>query len=166
MDELSLLQKEISDLTNILSFITKTAIDLEPQVNRLHIPELPHFGSCEFDPEKEDLNVDEAEFEIPIASGDAEIGAIKRKTLDRLAEVLARFKTAKGTRKQRERNSDAKHVASVIMVEDTETKSVTFLCSKNEGLDTVDMHFLQRLDELLQNLLRGKSTFSFCERKR
>jgi hypothetical protein len=160
MDELSLLQKEISDLTNILSFITKTAMDLDGQVNRLHISEMQRSGSREFDPEKEGLDVDEAEFEIPIASGGAEIDAMKRKTLDRLAEVLARFKTAKGTRVQKEQNSDAKHVASVIMVEDTEAKAVTFLCSKNEGLDTVDMHFLRRLNDLLQNIVNGKRTLS------
>ena len=164
MDELSLLQKEISDLTGILSFITKTAIDLEGQVNRLHIPELSCSGGPEFDPEKEDQNVDEAEFEVTVASGGAEIDAIKRKTLDRLSEVLARFKTDRGTRKQKERNSDAKHVASVIMVEDTEAKSVTFFCSKNEGLDAMDMHFLERLDELLQNILKGKTVIFFLGR--
>ncbi|PVI00725.1 hypothetical protein DM02DRAFT_707787 [Periconia macrospinosa] len=158
MDELSLLQKEISDLTNILSFITKTAIDLEGQVNRLHISEPPRSGSRELDLEKEGPDVDEAEFEVPVASGGAEIDAMKRKTLDRLAEVLARFKTIKSTRIKKERNSDAKHVASVIMVEDTEAKSVTFLCSKNEGLDTVDMRFLKKLEELLQNILNGKRT--------
>ncbi|KAF2019810.1 hypothetical protein BU24DRAFT_341661 [Aaosphaeria arxii CBS 175.79] len=159
MDELCLLQQEISDLTNILSFITETAIDLDGQVNSLHISEPPRSGSRELDPEKEDLDMDEAELEVLVAGGGAEIDAIKRNTLDRLAEVLARFKTAKGTRVQKKRNRDAKHVASVIMVEDTEAKAVKFLCSKNEGLDTVDMHFLKKLEELLQNIiLNGKRT--------
>lgn len=103
-----------------------------------------------------------AELEVPAASGGAEIDAIKRMTLDRLAEVLARFKMVKGTRVRKKRNSDAKHVASVIMVEDTEAKSATFLCSKNEGLDTVDMHFLKTLEELLQNIiLNGKTSLFF-----
>lgn len=157
MDELSLLQQDISDLTDILSFITRTAVDLDGQVDRLHISEPPRSGSREIDPQKEGLDVDEAEFEDPVASGGADIDAIKRKILDRLAEVLARFKTPKGTRVQKDRNRDAKHVASVIMVEDIEAKTVTFLCSKNEGLDTVDLHFLEKLEGLLQNvILNGK----------
>lgn len=92
--------------------------------------------------------MDETGFEVQVASEDTEIDNIKRDTLDRLAEVLASFKTIRGTRTPK-KNSDAKHVAGVIMVEDTEAKSVTFLCSKNEGLDEVDIRFLIRLVELL-----------------
>lgn len=159
MDELPLLQKEIYDLTTILSFITPTAVDLEGQVNSQHNLEPPRSGSHELDLNEEDLEVDEAEFEIPVASGDAEVDAIKRKTLDRLAEVLARFKTIQGAGVRKKWNIDAKHVASVIMVEHAEAKSVTFLCSKNEGLDAVDMHFLKTLEELLQNIIsNGKRT--------
>jgi hypothetical protein len=159
MNELSLLQKEISDLTNILSLISKTAVDLEGQVNRLHISEPLRSDSRKIDNKKEDLDVDETEFEVPIASGVAEIDAMKRRTLDRLAEVLARFKTVKGIRQKEKRNSAAKHVASVIMVEHPEANSVTFLCSKNEGLDKVDMNFLEKLEELFQNIiLNGKRT--------
>lgn len=48
-----------------------------------------------FDPKTENEHLDEAEFEDSVAPKKAEVYSIKRKTLDRLAEVLARFKMAK-----------------------------------------------------------------------
>ncbi|KAI7778293.1 hypothetical protein LA080_002401 [Diaporthe eres] len=45
------------------------------------------------------------------------------------------------------RNSDAKHVTSVIMLEEANSKSATFLCAKNEGLNAADSAFLKKLEE-------------------
>lgn len=162
MDELSHLQKEISNLTNILSLITKRAPDFEGLDNEPRVSELPRSEDRETNTETGDDHVDEAEFEVPVAAEDAEGESIKRKALDRLAEVLARFKTAKGTQVREERNSDAKHVTSVIMLEELGGKSVTFYCSKNEGLDDVDISFLRKLEDLLQNIaVNGKRTLLF-----
>jgi hypothetical protein len=77
-------------------------------------------------------------------------GPAGRKALDRLAEALARFKTAKDPRVRRKGNLDAKHVASVVMVEDFDNGGVTIFCSKNEGLDDVDDAFLRSLKDLLE----------------
>ncbi|KAI0009647.1 hypothetical protein F4779DRAFT_617415 [Xylariaceae sp. FL0662B] len=139
MAELSRIQNEISDLTNILSLITKR----DPGFQEDNQPFVPESSSCEehdIDLETRTELVDEAEFEAPIAPKDAEADAIKRRTLDRLAEVLARFK------------NNAKHVTGAIMVEEPKDKSVTFFCAKNEGLDAVDMDFLRKLEYLLQNM--------------
>lgn len=145
MDELSHLQNGISDLTRILSLITRRVPDVEEKDS-----ELPHSDDCEIGLETEDVRMDEAEFDSPFAS--AEINAIKRTTLDRLAEALARFKTAKGSQVRNKQHSDAKHVTSVIMVEDSGGKSITFLCAKNEGLDALDLGFLAKLEDLLRNI--------------
>ncbi|OTA56229.1 hypothetical protein K449DRAFT_375736 [Hypoxylon sp. EC38] len=151
MNEVSHLRSEIGDLTNILALITKRGPDFEID-DDTQATKAPRFETSKADPEIEDENVGEAEFEAPIALGDVEAHTIKRNALDRLAEVLARFKTAKGSKMRRKHELDAKHVASVIMVEESEGKSVTFLCSKNEGLDVVDMEFLRKLESLLQSI--------------
>ncbi|KAG6361183.1 hypothetical protein INS49_009407 [Diaporthe citri] len=127
------LQRTICDLTNVLSLIMKRGPDLGDEDD-----EAPTSDS----PTEEHL--DEAEFEDTVALGDAAACDIKQNFLDRLAEVLARFKTAKGSGKKR--NSDAKHVTSVIMLEEAGSKSATFLCAKNEGLDAVDSAFLKKLE--------------------
>ncbi|KAI1875489.1 hypothetical protein JX265_004547 [Neoarthrinium moseri] len=150
MGEVSRLQSEIADLTNLLSLITKRGPGLEENDDEPQSSELPQPENDEFTLETRGEVVDEAEFEAPVASGDVEVDAIKRRALDRLAEVLARFKTAKGSRTRGKQNSDAKHVASVVMVEYEDT--VTFLCAKNEGIDDVDMGFLRMLGKLLCNV--------------
>lgn len=161
IDELSHLQKEISNLTNILSLITKRAPDFEGVDNEPRVSELPRSEDREINTEIGGDHVDEAEFEVSISTKDTEGESIKRKALDRLAEVLARFKTAKGTQVREKRNADAKHVTSVIMLEEPGNKSVTFYCSKNEGLDDVDISFLRKLDDLLQNIIVNGKRISF-----
>ncbi|KAL4942773.1 hypothetical protein BDV06DRAFT_235213 [Aspergillus oleicola] len=103
---------------------------------------------------------DEAEFEDELATPDAEeaLGLLKRKALDRLAEVLAGFKTGhqqnnqkgKKTKDKTTRSVDAKHVTGVVMVENADC--VTIVCAKNEGLDEVDEVFLHRLGGLLEGI--------------
>jgi hypothetical protein len=83
---------------------------------------------------------------------------LKKKALDRLAEVLARFKTARprgrsGVSEDSSRNNlDAKHVTAVVLIENVD--SVAIVCAKNEGLDPDDVSFLQELCELLRKISR------------
>lgn len=162
MDELSRLQRETSDLTNILSLITKTASNLAERDHEPRVSEQTRPEDDQIDPGTENEHIDEAEFEDPITATDAEVDDIKRKTLDRLAEVLARSKTAKGTQVRQKRNADAKHVTSVIMIDQLEHKSITFILSKNEGFDTIDKNFLRELEDLLQSIAsNGTRNFLF-----
>jgi hypothetical protein len=152
MDELSRLQREIHDLVNLLSFISKSAPDFE---ERSTDTKPSHHEDLDPDPNVPD-ELHEAEIEAPDGRHNADADTLKRVALDRLAEILARFKTPKGTKKRNKRNSDAKHVTSVLMLEDMEDKSATFLCAKNEGLDRDDMDFLGRLESLLRIPANGK----------
>ena len=52
-------------------------------------------------------HVDEADFEDAVDPGNTAAGDIEQKFLDRLAEVLARFKTAKGSGTTKKGHSDA-----------------------------------------------------------
>jgi hypothetical protein len=145
MDHISHLRDEISNHTRILSLITRRIPDFgEKDTEPLHPDDR------EASPETKDIHTDETDFDSPIAPPD--LDAVKRSALDRLAEVLARYKTARGSRVQDGRHSDAKHVTSVMMVEETGGESVTFLCAKNEGLDGVDLVFLGKLEGLLRDV--------------
>lgn len=145
------LQKTICDLTNVLSLIMKRAPDFEKEDDDQSTSQCPHSLEQDNDLEDKADHLDEADFEDAIATGDRATGYIKQNFLDRLAEVLARFKTAKGSVPTKG-NSDAKHVASVIMLEDVKGRSATFICAKNEGLDDVDLKFLKKLESLLRNI--------------
>jgi hypothetical protein len=151
-DELSHLQKEISGLTTILSLITKTAISFQEQDDQMRQSGRPSTGNSEVDLEMENEHLDEDEFEHPVVAEDAEVNAMKRKTLDRLAEVLARTKTARSAQTPQKRNVDAKHVTGVIMIEDLKAESATFIFSKNERFDAADESLLERLESLLQSI--------------
>ncbi|KAH8717315.1 hypothetical protein HC256_002004 [Beauveria bassiana] len=157
MNELVELQKEVSALVGILSFITRRAADLcqsdeeeEEEERTAESPFSTQEHGCEL--EEADESVDETEFEASIPSGDQEdVESIKRSALDRIAEVLARFKTAQGrVAAVEQRKQDAKHVTSVMMVEDAST--ATFFCAKNEGLDEDDVEFLRNLEQVYQRI--------------
>ncbi|KAM3512987.1 hypothetical protein MY11210_003387 [Beauveria gryllotalpidicola] len=163
MNELVDLQNEVSALVGILSFITRRAADLrqsdddEERTSESPLPIQKH--GCEL--EEADESVDETEFEAPIPSGDEkDVDSIKRSALDRIAEVLARFKTAQGRAAAvEERNQDAKHVTSVMMVEDASGGTATFFCAKNEGLDEDDVEFLRKLEQVYRRIAAsGKRT--------
>lgn len=153
MEELLLLNKEIADLTSLLSLLFKRPPNLEERVETLQSsksdisPDPTSFEDNEVEADWGTTYVEETEFEDERASGEAALNALKRKALDRLAEALARFKTAKDPRSRRKGNLDAKHVASVVMVEDFDNGGVTIFCSKNEGLDDVDDAFLRSLKD-------------------
>lgn len=156
-------QKVICDLTVILSLIIQRAPELLDEDNEAPNADSLRSGELDVDLEMEGEQVNEAEveaeFEDVVGLKDTTLADIKQRSLDRLAEVLARFKTAKGSRSTIKRNPDAKHVTSVILVEDVKNKTGTFLCAKNEGLDAVDLSFLERLESLLKDINQnGKQT--------
>lgn len=149
-------QKAICDLTILLSLIIQRAPELLDDENEAPNADSPRLGDFDVDLERGGEHVNEAdveeEFEDAVGLKDTTLVDIKQRFLDRLAEVLARFKTNKGLGSKMKRNSDAKHVTSVILVEDVKDKSATFVCAKNEGLDAVDLGFLERLESLLQDI--------------
>ncbi|GAB1201322.1 hypothetical protein APSETT444_010713 [Aspergillus pseudonomiae] len=158
MDKYSSLHREIHSLTTLISLIFQRppeCINYGQLGDDKPSSKGPEQGT---DKELEKLS-DEAEFEdeVPTDDSAAALVLLKQRSLDRLAEILARFKTAKtgpyGKGKRNQGNIDAKHVASVVMVEDSSLHCVTFLCSKNEGLQEEDEVFLGRLDELLSFIL-------------
>ncbi|KAM3541224.1 hypothetical protein ARSEF1564_005849 [Beauveria bassiana] len=164
MNELVDLQKEVSALVGILSFITRRAADLcqsdeEEEERTAESPFSTQEHGCEL--EEADESVDENEFEAFIPSGDQEdVESIKHSALDRIAEVLARFKTAQGrVAAVEQRNQDAKHVTSVMMVEDA--SAATFFCAKNEGLDEDDVEFLRKLEQVYQRIAASGKRIPF-----
>lgn len=157
INEIVDLQQKLSHLANILSFITRRGKNLGQSDDEQRISDPPYSPE-----EKHDLNtthesVDEVEFEAPIISGEEDIKRIKINTLDRLAEVLAKFKTAKGGEPSDNTNRDAKHVTSLMMVESLSNDTITFFCTKHEGLDSEDVRFLQDLEHLYRVMaIKGK----------
>jgi hypothetical protein len=115
------------------------------------------------DDDVEEAHLDEAELESGVISEEATAdSALKKRALDRLAEVLSRFKTAKcPPARTKSGNLDAKHVASIVLIEDLERGRATFVCSKNEGLDAIDGKFLWQLKGLLERATRGMWNFIF-----
>lgn len=170
MDRTSQLCKKISDLTALLALMFDRAPVLEKR------DEVHTTTSDDIDPtssisaeyniaidDEETENINETDFEKHPATEEAALDDLKGRALDRLSEVLARFKSAKGPRTSKVGNLGAKHVASVVMVEDTEAKRVTLYFSKNEGLDTVDKKFLDKLKELLEDIAKDSTWVSFLK---
>ncbi|RAQ60756.1 hypothetical protein COH20_010907 [Aspergillus flavus] len=163
MDEYSSLYKEIQSLTALTSLIFQRPpddIDYGELGNDKPSSKEPEQG-----PDEElDKLPDETDFEDDVTTGDPTVALVllKQRSLDRLAEVLARFKTQKtgrhGRGKKKDAHLDAKHVTSVAMVEDSTLQRVTFLCAKNEGLKGEDEVFLERLCELLTSILKNGQT--------
>ena len=155
MDGFHELYKEVSALTILSSLAFKRAPDFE---GRNDTPRISDNSDIHGDPQSFDEldvgNEDEAEFDDEVATGNTETAhvTLKRRALDRLAEILARFKSGgNAATRGKSRNLDAKHVASVAMVEDLIHERVVIYCSKNEGLDGDDRRFLEKLQELLRN---------------
>lgn len=148
MSEIVDLQQRLSHLVNILSFITRRGENLGQSDDEQGISDPPRSPEEEHDLDTTQESIDEVEFEAPIFSGEEDIERIKSNTLDRLAEVLAKFKTAKGGETSDDANRDAKHVTSLMMVESLSNDTITFFCTKNEGLDSEDVRFLQDLEHL------------------
>ncbi|KAJ5762769.1 hypothetical protein N7533_001450 [Penicillium manginii] len=75
--------------------------------------------------------------------------------LDRLAEILARFKAKPGTKSKQ--NVNAKHVCATMMVRYKTENCVKIFCAKNEGLDREDELFLEDWRSLMEDVSRKGS---------
>ncbi|KAF2753834.1 hypothetical protein EJ05DRAFT_514760 [Pseudovirgaria hyperparasitica] len=85
------------------------------------------------------------------------LDALRNKLLDRLAEVLARYKKSNHA----SGSCDSKHVASTMMVLDQDKEGVNIVCSKNEGLDQTDLAFLRDWTKLMMEISQtGKASSS------
>lgn len=73
--------------------------------------------------------------------------------LDRLAEILARFKAKPGTKPKQ----NAKHVCATMMVRYETENYVKIFCAKNEGLDREDILFLEEWRSLMEDVSRKGS---------
>ncbi|KAF2472426.1 uncharacterized protein BDR25DRAFT_366441 [Lindgomyces ingoldianus] len=108
-------------------------------------------GSLDTDDEDVDLeNLEEVEADL---GEQRNLAKLRDRFLDRLAEVLARFKTEPNTR--RSSGQDAKHVCATMMVMCEDETSVRILCAKNEGLDKVDDEFLGHWKNCLENVAKA-----------
>ncbi|ORY17504.1 hypothetical protein BCR34DRAFT_474885 [Clohesyomyces aquaticus] len=85
------------------------------------------------------------------------LATLQDKFLDRLAEVLARFKTAPNPGKGP--NKDAKHVCATMLAISNDDSKVRLLCAKNEGLDEIDKVFLNEWKTCLEKVaMAGDAT--------
>jgi len=97
-------------------------------------------GPAETQPEDAQELAPEAEIDGTEDDGDmeGELGpdprTLRNKVLDRLAEVLAGYKTDPRS-KEADATLDARHVSSTMMHVDERFGRVKIFCSKNEGLD-------------------------------
>lgn len=124
------LYDEISRLIALLSLISKRFTDLGQTDDAPGSPKPDSTSSPSGQPEVDDdeeAHPDEVEFESEVISEEAAAdGALKKRALDRLAEVFSRFKTDKNSQgRVNNGNLDAKHVASVALVEDLERGRAT-----------------------------------------
>jgi hypothetical protein len=107
--------------------------------------------------------------DIEISSTDDEknrdLGTLQNKVLDRLAEILARYKSnPKGGKGS---ILDPKHVSSTMMIMYGEENRVKILCAKNEGLaqgnSTDDIDFLNSWKACMERISRaGKLSRALC----
>lgn len=168
MEDASQLCKKISDITALLALTFDRAPVLEEN-DEAHTATVDDVDPASAALTESDIAIDdneginEAEFEKEPVSEEASLDALKRRALDRLSEVLARYKAAQGPGTSGNGNLSAKHVASVVMMEDTSAGCVTLFCSKNEGLDNVDTEFLADLKELLEGIAKDeRESFPPC----
>ncbi|RKK79213.1 hypothetical protein BFJ71_g16289 [Fusarium oxysporum] len=94
-------------------------------------------------------------------SEDARLRRLKDMLVDRLAEILARFKSS-----PKSGNQDAKHVSSVILIEHAGNDGITFICAKNNGLDEQDKEdFLPKWKNLMERASQsGKGVSTLVSR--
>lgn len=84
------------------------------------------------------------------SKGDQYLTELKNQFLDRLAEILARFKTNPKAKKSK----DAKHVSATMMACHEAKESVKIFCAKNEGLDHEDRKFLSEWKQHMENIAK------------
>lgn len=138
------LYKDLADAICLLAAVTKVAPEIEPLQETTVQPSGSNLDEVllEAVDEHDDGVVSEA---IMFGDKDKTTEKLKNELVDRLSEMLARYKSAPGPE-----NRDARHVSSVIMVESVDRSAVTFICAKNEGLDSEDKQFLARWKAVMQ----------------
>ncbi|KAL1610746.1 hypothetical protein SLS60_002416 [Paraconiothyrium brasiliense] len=147
----------IGDAISLLALLGRPLQDPRPSeiVDKAGTDEDPdekYFSSIAEDDEEnvdlEDLEYfeDEAATGNPSTPKEKRIVAIKKILLDRLAEILARFKSSPKTKNH---HLDAKHVCATMLREHKGAQCLQILCAKNEGLDAVDKQFLNDWTELM-----------------
>ncbi|GAB1315563.1 hypothetical protein MFIFM68171_05773 [Madurella fahalii] len=115
---------------SVLALVTRRP----PNLDRLPTEEiLPSHGGLEPD-DKLDI-VEDAGRDMDIQV-DPDLRTLRNKLLDRLAEILARYKT--DPKDKGKAGLDARHVASTMMIVNEASRRVKIFCSKNEGLDQED----------------------------
>jgi len=144
--------KELDIAICILALITRRPYDFESLLNEEGLP-LPGTSNADstLEPRSEEGSDPDDELDAPEDGDmngqlDRDPRTLRNKVLDRLAEVLARYKT--DPRDKEKTGLDARHVSSTMMAVDERSKRVKIFCSKNEGLDqegsSEDTEFLDR----------------------
>ncbi|CAJ2510755.1 Uu.00g063800.m01.CDS01 [Anthostomella pinea] len=95
-----------------------------------------------------DIDIGEPDGQFAANSDEERLQKLKDELVDRLSEMLARFKSPRKTALK-----DAKNVSSVILLEAADQSSVTFICARNEGLDKQDKRvFLPEWKQLMEEM--------------
>ncbi|KAJ5875642.1 uncharacterized protein N7473_012989 [Penicillium subrubescens] len=100
--------------------------------------------------ESSDDDIEETTVLDTNSKGDQYLTELKNQFLDRLAEILARFKTVPKAKNSK----DAKHVAAAMMACHEAKESVRIFCAKNEGLDHEDRKFLSEWKQHMENIAK------------
>ena len=83
------------------------------------------------------------------------VNTLKRRILDYLAKVLAKFKMAKDPRVYINGNYNIQYIASMAIIKDFNYSSIMIFCSKNKGLNSIDKTFLEKLKALLEIIAKN-----------
>ena len=116
---------QLTSLINLLAMRSST--ELDPNMD----------GSLKDEDEVIEQTEDDAKTSSPALISGVDPGDVKRRFLDRLAEVLSKDKG--GT-----------HVSCAVLKE--ESGSITVFASRNSAFDKVDQRFCARFQELLMNI--------------
>ncbi|KAL7623198.1 hypothetical protein AAE478_006879 [Parahypoxylon ruwenzoriense] len=148
---------ELSDAICLLSLITSRPPTIGP------IATSQAFHSHTDDPGNDHSDSPEDDFvdveDLEVVGKDDDYGrylrGLRDKLLDRLAEVLARYKSSP---RAKNHVKDAQHVSSTMMIINEGKKSVKIICSKNEGLDGEDDVFLRKWTEYMVSISRSRAS--------
>lgn len=145
------MHRNLDDVTCLLATIPDRPPDPEG---------LNHEGSEASDLDRKsesDLYDESSDDDIGVPTGsettsksDQYLTELKDQFLDRLAEILARFKTDPKAKKSK----DAKHVSATMMACHEAKESVKIFCAKNEGLDHEDRKFLSEWKQHMEDIAK------------
>ena len=118
--------------------------------------------------QRSDGDTQDVEIEELSDSDDYDIEGIKgadqalllNKALDRLAEILSRYKSDPSSRKLRKLGPS--HVAGTLLMIPQNGKPTKILCSKNEGLDDKDKVFIRNWADCMQLIAANGESADLC----